>query len=212
MSASFSSVRLQIEAYYAARLVQHMTPRGEHLLHELRGRLRRLEWIHSRLLDLEATLLQEARDHEPGEPPARLLLIFTETGRPNALTADMDLLQSSTSDELWVLLEAFYYSAHRVRDILRDNREDLPDLGGFEATGVRDVRNHLVEHPTRQSGVVVPSLKCGGPVGPQLKAVRFSPDPVGTFDAGLHENCREFLEALAVTLARATDASTRLST
>ena len=62
MSASFSSVRLQIEAYYAARLVQHMTPRGEHLLHELRGRLRRLEWIHSRLLDLEATLLQEARD------------------------------------------------------------------------------------------------------------------------------------------------------
>lgn len=209
MPTTFATVRHQIEAYYTTRLAHRLTPRGENLLHELRGRLRRLEWIHARLLDLEADLVQKFRDEEPDAAPARVLMVFTDVGRPRADANDLGRLPASAADELWVLLEAFYYSAHRVRDILRDNREDLPDLQGFEAIGVRDVRNHLVEHPTRKGGVVVSSLKCGGPVGPQLKAVRYSEDPAGTHDAGLHENCREFLDALTATLARATESRER---
>ena len=92
-----------------------------------------------------------------------------------------------------LLLESFYYSAHRVRDILRDNDDVLPGLSSFECGGVRNVRNHLVEHPEGKSGVRIFSIKCGGPVGPQLKPIRFTLDPKGTVDEGLHANCKEFL-------------------
>jgi len=47
------------------------------------------------------------------------------------------------SDEIELLAECFYYSAFRTQHLIAF----LPHLKGFEVIGVRDVRNHLIEHP-----------------------------------------------------------------
>ena len=193
MTATFSDVRLLLERYYAALLTAGANDRAEHLLHEVRGRLRQLQWTRGRLLTLEADLVAERCRENPTDANATVLLIFTDVGRPDKGDLHRSLIGPRPADELQVLLESFYYSANRIRDIFRDNPEDLPGLGSFECVGVRNVRNHLVEHPTRKSGVIVPSLKCGGPVGPQLKPIRFSLHPEGTADGGFHKNCSEFL-------------------
>lgn len=174
-------------------------------MHEVRGRLRQMEWAHSRMLALEAELESAARRARASDTPptAQVLLVFTDAARPDCESFAHAAWQSVTADELRVLLEAYYYSAHRIRDIVRDNRDDLPGLSSFEATGVRNVRNHLIEHPTKRSGILVFSFKCGGAVGPQLKPLRWSLDGEGTHDEGLHKNTAEFLSSLAAVLSRA---------
>ena len=182
-----------------------MEQRAEHLLHEVRARLRRMEWTHDRMLAIEAELEANHRRTQGTDGSTRVLLIYTDAARPNCETLLHASLPVQPADELSVLLESFFYSAHRIRDIFRDDREDFPGLSSFEAVGARDVRNHLVEHPTRRSGVLVFSLKCGGPVGPQLKPLRWSLDEAGTHDAGLHANSAEFLSNLERVLEGAMD-------
>lgn len=97
--------------------------------------------------------------------------------------------------EMWT--EAFYYFAFRARCILRD----LPHLGDFECVGIRDVRNHLLEHPTgRGSGVIIPSFGFGGPSGPVVKALRYSGQEQIHSDAGLFPNAKEMYERLEMKL------------
>jgi hypothetical protein len=201
----FDHCRVTFEQYVVALRKKGMTKRTDHLLQEVRARLRQLQWLHARLLQLERELEEEALNSGPpgAARPAVLKQVFHE-----ASAADSDpQIQSQhlfqKSDELRVLLETFYYSAHRVRDILRDHESELPGLGSFEAKGIRDVRNHLVEHPSRDKGVLVYSTACGGSVGPQLRLLRWSLDPPGTQDQGLHYNAKEFVDALETWLSRA---------
>jgi hypothetical protein len=202
MSTPFTKNRQYTEHYYCALLAIGASSQAEHLLHEVRARLRQLEWTHSRILELECELVS-ADQRNSAAPAARTILIFTETARPDCESLRHASIKSGKDDELRVLLEAFYYSSQRIRDIFRDNKEDLPGLSGFEAAGVRTVRNHLIEHPTGKSGVIVFSFKCGGPVGPQLKALRWSLDEEGSMDNGLHANTTEFVAALERTLLSA---------
>lgn len=164
----------------------------------MRARLRQLQWLYDRLLTLESDLQQEAfAEMSPDTPkPVVLKQLFTEQSVRRSDPELQAQLQAQKSDELRILLEAFYYSAHRVRDILRDHKTDLPKIVGFECSGIRDVRNHLVEHPGRAKGVLVFSVACGGPVGPQLRLLRWSLDPKGSDDQGLHHNAKEFENAL----------------
>lgn len=200
----FERSRILLEQYYCLMLSNGMSKRAEHLLHEVRGRLRALHWLHARLVELDGKLQEKAREYQPpGKPAVGVLkLIFTDTGRPDCRDHKHAKLPFAACDELRLLLEAFYYSAHRVRDILQDGAAELPGLSHFEAIGVRNVRNHLIEHPSRKSGVLIFSYAAGGPVGPQLKPVRWSLDPPGTQDNGLHKNAKEFEEALDRTLER----------
>jgi hypothetical protein len=96
--------------------------------------------------------------------------------------------------------ESFYYFAFRARQIVRD----LPGLGAFECSGVRDVRNHLVEHPDKKnhSGVLMNSFGCGMPRGPVIKAVRLSHQVGKNPDAGLYVNALEFAHNLSKTIER----------
>lgn len=171
-----------------------------------RARLRQFEWVYARLMQIEVELTEAAlKSTPPGAPkPVVIKQVFTETSAKTSDPAVQAQLPFQLSDELHVLLEAFYYAAHRVRDILRDHRTDLPGITGFEAVGVRDARNHLVEHPSRKNGVLVPSVACGGPTGPQLRLLRWSLDPAGTHDQGLPFNAPQFTDALHSCLNRAT--------
>src|SRR5687767_13350385 len=70
----------------------------------------------------------------------------------------------------------------------------------YQAFRASTLRNHLVEHPDGKSGVLVFSFAAGGPVGPQMKPLRWSNDPDGTLDEGLHKNAAEFREAFERTI------------
>jgi hypothetical protein len=198
----FDQSRILVEQYYCALLTSGKASKlAEHLLHEVRGRLRSLQWTHHRLVQLDAKLDATGRARSPESQPVVLKQIFSDGGRPDCTTHRHAQLPFEIQDEVRVLLESFYYSAHRVRDILRDGREALPGVASFEAVGVRNVRNHLVEHPSKKGGVLVPSIATGGPVGPQLKPLRWSLDESGTHDAGLHANAAEFATAFDASMS-----------
>ena len=102
--------------------------------------------------------------------------------------------------EIMVLTEAFYYCASRARQVIRK----LPGLGSFEAIGVRDVRNKLLEHPEgKDSEVIENGFSVCFERGPIIKGVR-RVDKVNVFpDAGLYPNCQEFVANLKAVLLSA---------
>lgn len=94
--------------------------------------------------------------------------------------------------EMKIYLEAFYYFAARIRKILKSKKEPLPFLKSFESKGIRDVRNHLLEHPL----VLTPACIYGGEEGPKLKNVRYPGQENVIKDQGLRKNASEFKENL----------------
>jgi hypothetical protein len=106
-----------------------------------------------------------------------------------------------TMGETQLLTEAFYYFAFRLRQVVRR----LPGLQSFEAVGVRDVRNKLLEHPDDQedSGVTVRSFGFGGPSGPRVKVIRDASQENVFPDNGLYVNAEELREQLEISLSRA---------
>lgn len=95
------------------------------------------------------------------------------------------------SDEIELLAECFYYLAFRTQRLIAS----LPHLKGFEVSGVRDVRNHLIEHPEgKDSGVINRGFQFGAERGPVLRGPRLETDPKDWQDPGLYANAREFRE------------------
>jgi hypothetical protein len=186
----FSQVRSELEQYAAWLRDRGPTETADHLLQEVRLRLRHLEWIYNRCMELDQRFQAAALRSLPDKSsqPSFVKQIFHEQSIRDSDPTTQASLPFQPHDELWVLLEAFYYSAHRVRDILRDNKRDLPGESNFDSAGVRVARNHLVEHTGKSGGVAVPSIGCGGPVGPQLRSIRWSLDPKGSTDPGLQAN------------------------
>jgi hypothetical protein len=204
----YEQCRVDLERYGAALDERGMSKRAEHVLQEVRARLRQLQWLHARLIALDAVVeAQAVAELPPGSPrPGVMKVLSMESSVSRSDTPELATLPFRRLGELSILLEVFYYSAHRVLDLLSDNREHLPGMGRVNAAGVRDARNHLVEHPNRAGGVHFYSVAAGGPVGPQLRPIRWSEDPPGTKDPGLHANAREFEQALQGCLTRAVDA------
>ena len=95
--------------------------------------------------------------------------------------------------EAQILTEAFYYFAGRIRSLLRHKSEPIPGLRSFECEGVRNVRNHLIEHPEGgNSLVLIRSFAWVGDNGPVVKAVRYSHQEKVFPDAGLYRNAEVF--------------------
>ena len=66
--------------------------------------------------------------------------------------------QSEIVNELELQTECFYWIAGRARTIIKL----MPGLETFEAVGVRNVRNKLIEHPEKgDSGVTIGSFAWG---------------------------------------------------
>jgi hypothetical protein len=100
--------------------------------------------------------------------------------------------------EMETLVEAFYYLAFRASKVI----ETLPGLGAFKASGIRDVRNHLVEHPERpDSGIYSIGFVWGAERGLVLRGVRLDSDSQEWQDAGLYSNAQEVRDQLVSLLA-----------
>lgn len=108
-------------------------------------------------------------------------------------------------DEVEIYTEAFYYFAFRIYKILKNKKFNIfPGLNSFDAPGVRNVRNFLIEHPDISNDkAYLPSISLLGTVGPVLKIAR-RPDDERTFDdPGLWVNAAEFKNNLEKLLRRA---------
>jgi hypothetical protein len=156
------------DAYY--RVMDRHPPAGwdAGIAHEGRKRLRQLDWL---LIEVQRRELEHSA----------------------AMMAEEHRAAFRASDEIELLAECFYYVAFRAQRLIAS----LPELGGFEAIGVRDVRNHLIEHPERKdSGVVNRGFQFGADRGPVLRAVRLDTDPKDWQDPGLYANAMEFRNKL----------------
>jgi hypothetical protein len=90
--------------------------------------------------------------------------------------------------QIKLFAEAFYYFAARRRTVLRH----FPHLKSLDAPGVRNVRNHLIEHPDKSSsGVTQQNWGFGGQGGPTLKNARRPGQEHVPIDRGLFINAAE---------------------
>jgi hypothetical protein len=92
-----------------------------------------------------------------------------------------------------LLTESFYYFAFRIRQILRNDVHRFLELQSFDASGVRDVRNHLIEHPEGKSSRVFNQTFSWSPnCGMQLKSGRHEWEISGFVDTGFVANASQF--------------------
>ena len=105
-------------------------------------------------------------------------------------------LESALRDDLRFQLklsaESFYYFAARLTKIL----QRFPHLKNFDPPGVRDVRNHLIEHPDKASGVTQQNWSFGGEAGPAFKNIRRPNQKHVPIDRGLFINAGELRDNL----------------
>jgi len=96
-------------------------------------------------------------------------------------------------EEIHTLTEAFYYFTLRTMHMFQElpGGPGLPATKGFDAPGVREVRNWLVEHPEFPGR----GFQIGAERGPVL-GLQFDTDPMEHQDAGLCVNAMEFREKL----------------
>lgn len=104
------------------------------------------------------------------------------------------------SEWIELLCEQFYWVSFRARSAVRH----LPLLDKFEAIGVRNNRNQLIEHTEgRQSRIFNGGFGFGGEQGPVLACMRLDSAPDSWRDAGLFRNVEEFSDNLVVAIDRA---------
>jgi len=196
------------DRYY--RSMDALNAAGFHrnLAAEFRERLQQLDWLLAQVRKLDSRadqalerpsqafkehverIQREGLDYEAEPVPEDVRM---SPGEARAL--------SDAEFQLKLYTEAFYYLAGRARAIARHQERPLPGLQGFEAEGVRNVRNHLIEHPeSRDSRVFIASWGRGGPQGPVLKSIRYSGQEATWPDRGLYRNAVEFRDRLTAAL------------
>lgn len=163
-------------------------------------RLRQLDLLLTRIVSIQ-------RHVSTGQTLlVRDFLLPVEGTDGNSKTADEGQVIAGAFFHARLYTETFYYLAFRFRQILTTQNKvtgnyPLPDLRNFEAAGIRDVRNHLLEHPEgRTSQVFSQDHSLGGSDGPKLKI-----DATGAahVDSGLFVNAAEFKQCLEAVLTRA---------
>lgn len=126
---------------------------------------------------------EAAKAADDTDNPMTALNAFGEALRPN-LQRHSDLMSL-----IELHSETFYWVAARAMKAATY----LPGMKTFAAPGVRDVRNHLIEHTEgKSSRVFNGGFAYGKPRGPVLAAMRTSETPDVWHDAGLFVNAGEF--------------------
>lgn len=189
------SIRL-LDEYAEALLAESPGEFDGRYVAEVRSRLRQMDFLLDRVRQAE-------RDSVDAMGRSRAVFAEFVDATPTteiATSPAPDALKMTSSEfgrwqraemELTTFTEAFYFFAHRARQILRKGL--VPGIKSFEVPGVRGVRNHLIEHPEKKAGVVEQSWQWDGPNGPHLKSVRSSND-ARFRDPGLYANAQEFAD------------------
>jgi hypothetical protein len=169
------------ECFDAYRTLEYAKFGGAHdaLYQEIVKRLRQLRWITEEVISLCQYSFNQQRS-------------MFQTG---ALTSDANLrnfgvAQLEIHDRIELHTESFYWVAHRTATVIRL----MPGLKSFNAVGVRDVRNWLLEH-TGPSGS--PNVGFGWGSGAGLDGVLSGGNgpTIATLadgDKGLYCNATEF--------------------
>jgi len=164
---------------------------------EVEKRLKQLIWF---LGKTEQLVLETEELDKPVRALGRLLqenkITHTEwaEGLKTAETRAAHERKRKIFIELEILTESFYWFSNRTRSVLRV----LPGFETFESTEIRNVRNHLLEHPeSKSSGVLINSFGMGEPHGPVLKAIRYDYQADLWTDKGLFKNALEFGENIS---------------
>jgi len=167
---------------------------------EVKERLEQLDFIVSKVMRLEQTVTAVHRRFETTlkfhleDLESRGVPFEAEPDVPFApMTPEEMELQKNAVFEMSLLTESFYYIAGRIRTILRNAEAPIPGLTCFECEGVRNTRNHLLEHAEgKNSRVFSRSFGCGAIQGPVLKAIRSTGQKDIFPDRGLYKNAEEF--------------------
>jgi hypothetical protein len=176
------------------------------LLSEFHGRLVKLQFAFARITELVPASLEVAYQMagwRVDKVTGKVVEKFDPTANRNDKVA-LDRVRRIES-ELFILTEWFYHTAWRLREIVHPKACPLPGLAGFEAIGVRDVRNQILQHPekfdlNRQSE----STAVSDVAGPMLGNAFWEPPETPFNDRGLYYNALEFATNLRVKLDAAT--------
>ena len=151
---------------------------------EAMKRLHQLDWLCGKIGEYETRSVELIHEITSGDGPSE--------GYVRDFPAMLE--SQANSFEMETLVEAFYYLAWRLRNVI----QRLPDLNNFECQGVRNVRNKLLEHPEgSDSGVIHGCFASGNTeTGPVLKMIRFPLKNTLWQDERLWVNAREFEQNL----------------
>lgn len=175
----FSKTIRLLEIYKEANKGE-FTPLQRNLYFEAVKRLKQLEFLTQKIMAVESKL-REQLDADLPQMIGRKVL-------PKGFFEKQN--QFETENEIYT--ESFYYFAFRLRSIIKR----LPGLKSFESKGIRDVRNHLIEHSDSPASELT-NLGFGhGPNGPIVKPGRVMGQTDKFLDKGLYKNLEELLNNL----------------
>lgn len=179
---------------YRIALEKANTEYDTDLAFEVESRLKKLDILLELIAEAESKPMEGLDKVQSASDLAAGLFSLVSKGLATPELHERDMLTAEA------LTEGFYYCAHRIRQIFRDKKKPFPGLSNFEAVGLREVRNNLLEHPD----VVAWSFGVGADNGPVLKGARTDADRDAPHDKGLYPNAQEFADQLENTLRRAT--------
>jgi hypothetical protein len=192
MTPNFTPIIEKFEAYLSFESDGNPNP-IQYAGDEVLNRLRQMGWLCHKIRMLEVYQNELLDEFQSGQWPSE------------GLAKDHPILLRSRSNmfELQIMVESFYYFAFRSREVIRI----LPGLKNFECEGIRNVRNHLLEHPENPTnGAIAGAFGFDNDAsGPKIKMVRFPSKNEKSPDNGLWINSIEFIENLSLKLNAATE-------
>jgi hypothetical protein len=159
---------------------------------ELARRLEQLNYILERVAEAEVTVRRADASLELAAGRTRTLKSHGTPRESAALTAaiqqsnDASRRHDEAVFELQFFVEAFYFFAGRVLQLLNDSNSPFPQLRRFHPKGVSDVRHRLLQHPEKINAQAFSTgFAWGGAEGPRVKVGRSERQPRELKDPGL---------------------------
>ena len=169
------------------------------LAFELISRIRQLSWIYDQITVLEREYWElEEHRRGPRPPSTNWITVFIASAIPESLEPELAI-----EDKLRVLVESFYYLAHRLLVILDQASGNLPEMGRVKAEAIRRVRNNLIEHANKSGGRLIYSFSISNAAGVRLRSAAKTGDPDTFLDEGIHINAGQLRDELETMLRKA---------
>jgi hypothetical protein len=166
---------------------------------ELLSRLRQLSWLYGEIKRLEALYCTEYhRAKGDPKPDTNYVTFFISSDIPETMPPEF-----SVEDQLRLLVESFYYIAHRLVTVLDQCQASLPDLKPVSAEAIRRVRNNLIEHANKQGGRFAYSFSISNAAGVRLRSAAPAGSADTFLDEGIHRNANDLAGELNTMLREA---------